>query len=80
MKTIAVVGAGISGISLAIMLKKTFKIIIFEKSFKTGGRLSTKERKPFNFDHGTQYFKVSNGEFKKFLNPLFTRSIIKPYI
>ena len=80
MKTIAVVGAGMSGISLAIMLKKAFKIIIFEKSSKTGGRLATKERKPFNFDHGTQYFKVNNSEFKKFLNPLLTRSIIKPWV
>ena len=79
MKKIAIIGAGISGVSLALMLKDNFRITIFEKSNMPGGRMATKKIGPFIFDYGTQYFKIKNKFFKDFLKPLFTNSIIQPW-
>lgn len=77
---IAIIGAGISGVSLALMLKDNFKITIFEKSNMPGGRMATKKIGPFIFDYGAQYFKIKNEVFRDFLKPLFADSIIKPWV
>ena len=64
-KTVAVIGAGISGITAASNLAmKGFNVTIFEKSRGPGGRCATRCEKDFRFDHGAQYFTVSNDQFK----------------
>ena len=80
MKKIAIIGAGISGISLSSMLNKTSDVTVFEKSRQPGGRMCTKTKLSFDFDHGVQFFKISTLEFKNFLNPLFEKGIIKPWV
>tara|TARA_B100001027_G_C16249111_1_gene323517 strand:+ start:295 stop:1278 length:984 start_codon:yes stop_codon:yes gene_type:complete len=78
MKNVAVIGAGITGATLANLLKKKVTITIFEKSRGVGGRMATRRADPFQFNHGAQYFKVKNKEFKNFLQPLMLNKIIKP--
>ncbi len=80
MKKIAIIGAGISGISLSSMLNKISDVTVFEKSRQPGGRMCTRTKLSFDFDHGVQFFKISTLEFKNFLNPLFEKGIIKPWV
>jgi predicted NAD/FAD-dependent oxidoreductase len=64
-KTVAVVGAGMSGITTASNLAMNgFHVTVFEKSRGPGGRCATRREKDFRFDHGAQYFTVSNEQFK----------------
>ena len=78
-KNIAVIGAGLAGITFASLMKKNFDVKVFEKSKNVGGRMSTRKETPFNFDHGAQFFKIDTDDFKNFLLDLFTQKIIKPW-
>ena len=78
MKNVAVIGAGITGITLANLLQKKVKLTVFEKSRGVGGRMATRRAEPYQFNHGAQYFKIENEEFKGFLSPLMENKIVKP--
>ena len=78
MQNVAVIGAGITGITLANLLQKKVNLTVFEKSRGVGGRMATRRADPYQFNHGTQYFKIENKEFKDFLQPLIRNKIIKP--
>ena len=78
MQKFAVIGAGITGITLANLLQKKVNLTVFEKSRGVGGRMATRRAEPYQFNHGTQYFKIENKEFKDFLQPLMLNKIIKP--
>ena len=78
MKNVAVIGAGITGATLANLLKNKVTITVFEKSRGVGGRMATRRAEPYQFNHGAQYFKVENKEFEYFLQPLMSNKIIKP--
>lgn len=78
MQNVAVIGAGITGISLANLLQKKVNLTVFEKSRGVGGRMATRRAEPFQFNHGTQYFEIENKEFKDFLQPLIRNKTIKP--
>ncbi len=79
MDHIAIIGAGITGATIFNLLKKKVKLSIFEKSRGVGGRMSTRRVEPYQFNHGAQYFKIENTEFKDFLNPLIRNNIIQPW-
>ncbi len=79
MKTVAIIGAGISGITLANLLDKKVKCSIFDKSKGVGGRMATRRAEPFQFNHGAQYFKVENKQFKHLLKPLIKNKILQPW-
>jgi len=58
MSTIAIIGAGISGLAAAHTLQDAhFTITIFEKSRGVGGRAATRKRDGFIYDSGAQYIK-----------------------
>ena len=78
-KNIAVIGAGLSGITFASMIKEKSNIKIFEKSKGVGGRMSTRKDLPFIFDHGAQFFEIKNTAFMNFVSELFTKKIIRPW-
>ena len=78
-KKIAVIGAGLSGISIACLLKKKFQVRVFEKSRGVGGRMSTRKNYPYVFDHGAQYFKIKTQEFLLFTTELFKMKVIEPW-
>lgn len=65
MKTsIAIIGAGIAGITLARALAPLADVTIFEKSRGLGGRMANRRREGFSFDHGAQYFTARSPAFK----------------
>ena len=77
MQNVAVIGAGITGVTLANLLQKKVNLTVFEKSRGVGGRIASRRAEPYQFNHGAQYFKVENKEFKDFLQPLIQNKIIK---
>ncbi len=75
-KRIAIIGAGISGLTLAQNLKEYADVVVFEKARNVGGRMSTRYADPFCFDHGAQYFTARSPEFQDFLQPFMEAGII----
>jgi renalase len=69
MTSIAVIGAGVSGLILAGELAGKARVVVFEKARGVGGRLATRYAGPHEFDHGAQYFTVRSASMKGFLAP-----------
>jgi renalase len=57
-RTIAIIGAGISGLSVAYTLRtlKHLNVLLLEKSRGVSGRATTRRKDNFAFDHGANYF------------------------
>ena len=73
---IAIIGAGLSGLTAAINLDRTADITLFEKSRRPGGRICTRYVESYNFDHGAQFFTARSAEFKEFLKPLIKSGVV----
>ncbi len=76
---IAIIGAGISGLTLANGLHTSCDVKVFEKARGVGGRMSTRYADPFYFDHGTQFFTARSKAFKRFIAPLIGDGLIAPW-
>ena len=65
---IAVIGAGIAGITCArTLMQAGHQVTVFEKSLGAGGRMATCDSEFGGFDHGAQYFTVRDARFEKAL-------------
>lgn len=65
---IAVIGAGIAGISCARTLVQAGQHVrVFDKSAGYGGRMATRNTPFGDFDHGAQYFTVRDARFARAL-------------
>ena len=63
-KRIAIIGAGMAGITAARTLDQAgHDITVFEKSRGYGGRMSNRRSAFGSFDHGTQYFTARDSRF-----------------
>lgn len=76
MKKIAIIGAGIAGLTLAHRLSKIAEVVIFEKSRGVSGRMSTRYYGDFEFDHGAQFFTIKTPEFSNFIRPLIDSDVV----
>ena len=79
MKRIAIIGAGMSGLTVANQLKDIAKVELFEKSRGVSGRMSTRYAESYQFDHGAQDFTVRNEAFKSFLAPYIDAGILQEW-
>jgi renalase len=62
--TVAVIGAGIAGLSCAAQLTALdFDVQLFEKSRGVSGRMSTRNTDDWSADHGAQYFTARDPLF-----------------
>jgi len=77
--SIAIVGAGFSGIVLAQKLKNIGEVKIFEKARGVGGRMASRIKDDFNFDFGAQFFTAKKLEFQEFLKPFVEQKILMPW-
>lgn len=69
-KTIAIIGAGLAGLSCAVRLTALgHQVELFEKSRGPAGRMSTKRGEGWAADHGAQYFTARD--------PLFIEQVKK---
>ena len=63
---IAVIGAGISGLTAARALQdQGQRVVVFEKSRGQGGRAATRRVDHLSFDHGAQYFTARHPAFSR---------------
>ncbi|MGE6739902.1 NAD(P)/FAD-dependent oxidoreductase [Allorhizobium pseudoryzae] len=76
---IAVIGAGIAGVSLARSLADRADVTIFEKSRGLGGRMATRRRPDGHFDHGAQYFTIRDPRFHAALEEALERGVIETW-
>ncbi|MEM8651377.1 MAG: NAD(P)-binding protein [Pseudomonadota bacterium] len=79
MKTIAVIGAGLSGLVFARKVNTDAKVVIFEKSRGFGGRMATRRAEPLEFDHGAQFFTAKGDYFQDFLKPYMVTGVVKTW-
>lgn len=63
---IAIIGAGIAGISASLELQKIADITLFEKS-RGVGRLATRYNQAYQFDFGAPFFRIKHNKFNDFL-------------
>jgi renalase len=76
MKRVAVIGAGLSGLTCARMLEQKAEVRVFEKSRGYGGRMATRRHGDYRFDHGAQFFSARSQPFRDFLRPLLEQGLI----
>lgn len=64
--TVAVIGAGISGLAAArTLVDRGFDATVFDKGRGVGGRMSTRRTAVGRFDHGAQYFTARDERFRQ---------------
>ncbi len=67
-RQIAVIGAGIAGVSCALQLARAgWRVTLIDKSRGWGGRMATRKTEFGGFDHGAQYFTVRDARFERAL-------------
>ena len=76
MKRIAIIGAGMAGLTLANELKAFADVQVYEKSRDYGGRMATRCRNNYQFDHGAQFFIAKTPAFKEFLKPFIQKNLV----
>ena len=80
MKDFCVIGSGIAGSAIANLLEKKYTVEIFDKARGPGGRASNRRyKKNLSFDHGLQYISPVSNDFKKFIQRLKIKKIIKEW-
>ncbi|MEL6869919.1 MAG: FAD-dependent oxidoreductase [Pseudomonadota bacterium] len=78
--SIAVIGAGISGLSAAATLRHhNHDVTVFEKSRGPGGRTATRRNADGFVDHGAQYFTSRDPRLTRHLSSLQQDQIIEPW-
>jgi renalase len=73
--TIAIIGAGVAGLSAAASLKAAGReVVLFDKGRGAGGRLSTRRAASpigeVRFDHGAQFFTARDEGFRRLVSDL----------
>ncbi|MDW3224721.1 MAG: NAD(P)-binding protein [Paracoccaceae bacterium] len=76
---VAIIGAGMSGLTLAQGLSGRAQIEVFDKSRGIGGRMSTRRSEAYRFDHGAQYFTAKGPDFQAFLAPFLRDGIVEEW-
>ncbi len=60
---IAVIGAGMAGITVARRMSSMAEVTVFEKSRGIGGRMTTRRAGDYAFDHGAQFYTARSAGF-----------------
>lgn len=76
---IAIIGAGLSGLTCATSLQGFADIQVFEKSVFVGGRIGRYQFGEYRFNHGEQYFTVSNPLFLNIVEAWQNAGIVRPW-
>jgi renalase len=76
---IAIIGSGIAAATLTAYLRRArpdVALQIFEKSRGVGGRMSTRRREPWAFDHGVPFFTARTKSFQQMLKAFQSEGVI----
>ena len=77
MMRVAVIGAGLAGLTAASRLSSQHEVTVFDKSRGVGGRMATRRAEPYVFDHGAPFFTARSESFKAFLEPMLASGVVK---
>ncbi|QEG37584.1 protoporphyrinogen oxidase [Bythopirellula goksoeyrii] len=82
MPSLAVIGAGISGLICARTLQDHgLSVKVFEKSRGVGGRMSTRRTDDaLHFDHGAQYFTARDALFRGYVKALQHEGVVAAWL
>lgn len=69
MGRIAIIGAGIAGLTAARELADQHDVVVYDKGRGVGGRMATRYADPYRFDHGAQFFTARSRRFRDYLLP-----------
>ncbi len=75
----AIIGAGLAGLTCATALKGLASVQLFEKSVFVGGRVSRYQFGEYRFNHGEQYFTVSNPLFLNIVEAWKSSGIVRAW-
>ena len=83
-KNIAIIGAGLSGLTAAHALKESCSVVLFDKSRGVGGRMSTRyapspDIGQYEFDHGAQYFTARDPHFQDAVERAIEQGVVAPW-
>lgn len=79
-ESIAVVGAGMAGLTCATSLMLNIpELKVFEKGLHAGGRMATHRDRGYEFDCGTQQFTVRGEEFRDALESWLMARVAAPW-
>ena len=76
---VAIIGAGLSGLTAAHALEDRADVFLFDKSRGVGGRMSTRYAGDYEFDHGAQYFTARDTRFQTVVLKGIDQGVIAPW-
>jgi len=76
---IAIIGAGLSGLTAAQSLEDIADVRLFDKSRGVGGRMSTRYAGDYEFDHGAQYFTARDARFQHAVEAAIEQGVVAPW-
>lgn len=77
---VIVVGAGMAGLTAARALSdQGHEVVVLEKARGPGGRMSTRRKDKFRFDHGAQYFTASDPRFRRHVMAWQERGLVQQW-
>jgi hypothetical protein len=77
---VAVVGAGIAGISCAQQLRQLgYRVVVIEKSRGVGGRIATRRVQDTYADHGTRYLSAQGEHLAQLIQVLCENQILQTW-
>src|SRR5210317_263715 len=74
---IAVIGAGMAGLTVARILQSFAEVTVFDKSKGTGGLLSSRSFAGGWVDHGAPYFSTDSQDFLQFLQRHMSTDVLQ---
>ncbi|WP_438971572.1 NAD(P)/FAD-dependent oxidoreductase [Methylophaga sp.] len=75
-RSVAVIGAGISGLTLARHLSDHFDVTVFEKANRPGGRVTSKIINGVDFDYGAQFFTAKTRPFQAMVDEMLSKGVV----
>jgi renalase len=77
--SVAIIGAGLAGLTCGTALKGMVpNLKVFEKSIFSGGRVSRFRAGEYEFNHGAQYFTVTNPLFLNIVSGWQADNVVRP--
>ncbi len=78
--SVAIIGAGIAGLTCARSLVTSgYRVTVYDKGRRPGGRASTRRTDGFAFDHGAQYFTAADDDFLSVIDSARQNGLIAPW-
>lgn len=77
---VAIIGAGIAGLLAATALREQgYRVVVVDKGRGVGGRMATRRVGDHPFDHGTQYFTVTDPRFGQWVERWVAAGTVRPW-